>query len=656
MVQKYYIIINDGYSPVTSPGTKVKIRGSVSIINGFMLLKKSSLEVMGGSVETLLKKWNPSKVSSSAVVIFIYLFLFVCLLLLLLLQAMPDMIDRRKRLEEDGPPQFVSFSKLSSTDIKSKSRGKTKELKQQSPIPQAVPTRELMELPQSYRSHTGDRDEEGGAQTAEMNNKCNMLPATGDIEDIVSGQGQRDGRSQGSVDSSHRLSSTKDGDRGPSKKGRELARRGRGHPIKDQESYGRESGRRGRGRRQEKESREKYFPQRQKEPYQLCDFIQGPTISCSLNDEENVLEDYDYDPIEDRYLKKATVYHEEAHSRDNESYVRESGRGRRQEKESREQYFPQRKKEPYQLCDFTQGPTISYSLNDEENVLEDYDYDPIEDRYHLKKATVYHEEAHSRDSKSHCDHQHSGQSAGRGRTYDKRNGGKDYPASKQGRQYSRSEDVEYSFNDRERRYPGQSKKYHGQDGKYMHSDQDKRHPDQDKRHPDQDRKYHDQDRRHHDHDRRHHDHDRRHHDHDRRHPYQDRRHHDHDRRHPDQDRRHHDHDRRHHDHDRRHHDQDRKYHGGQDRRYMHPEGHHDLDKRYMHPDQIRGYSHKDMYPNQGGKQTGRAQSSVDDLSPSHFIVNSASLHGITSTSKQGANYWESLGSQGVPASAVKYLS
>lgn len=50
-------------SLTTPPGTKVKIKEAVLVVNGFMLLKKTSMEVLGGNVEALLKKWNLQKVS-----------------------------------------------------------------------------------------------------------------------------------------------------------------------------------------------------------------------------------------------------------------------------------------------------------------------------------------------------------------------------------------------------------------------------------------------------------------------------------------------------------------------------------------------------------------------------------------------------------------
>jgi hypothetical protein len=49
-------------SPTTPPGTKVKLVGKVAVQNGFLLLKQTSLEVLGGTVEALYKKWVSQKV------------------------------------------------------------------------------------------------------------------------------------------------------------------------------------------------------------------------------------------------------------------------------------------------------------------------------------------------------------------------------------------------------------------------------------------------------------------------------------------------------------------------------------------------------------------------------------------------------------------
>lgn len=50
------------YSPATPPGTKVKLKGIASVVNGFFLLTRSSTEILGGQVESLLSKWRLSKV------------------------------------------------------------------------------------------------------------------------------------------------------------------------------------------------------------------------------------------------------------------------------------------------------------------------------------------------------------------------------------------------------------------------------------------------------------------------------------------------------------------------------------------------------------------------------------------------------------------
>ena len=47
----------------TPPGTKVRLIGTMVVQNSFILLKKTSVEVLGGTVEHLIKKWNMQKAS-----------------------------------------------------------------------------------------------------------------------------------------------------------------------------------------------------------------------------------------------------------------------------------------------------------------------------------------------------------------------------------------------------------------------------------------------------------------------------------------------------------------------------------------------------------------------------------------------------------------
>ena len=54
-------------SPVTPPGTKIKLTGPIIVINGFITLKKCSTQVLGGSVEALMKKWQTGQVSKEPV-------------------------------------------------------------------------------------------------------------------------------------------------------------------------------------------------------------------------------------------------------------------------------------------------------------------------------------------------------------------------------------------------------------------------------------------------------------------------------------------------------------------------------------------------------------------------------------------------------------
>lgn len=52
-----------GSSLNTPPGTKVKLLGSVSVKNGFLLLDDSKMAVLGGEVEHMIEKWELQRVS-----------------------------------------------------------------------------------------------------------------------------------------------------------------------------------------------------------------------------------------------------------------------------------------------------------------------------------------------------------------------------------------------------------------------------------------------------------------------------------------------------------------------------------------------------------------------------------------------------------------
>ena len=50
------------FSPSTPPGTKLKIVSKVQVVGGFVLLKPGAVQVCGGIVEHMIKKWNLQKV------------------------------------------------------------------------------------------------------------------------------------------------------------------------------------------------------------------------------------------------------------------------------------------------------------------------------------------------------------------------------------------------------------------------------------------------------------------------------------------------------------------------------------------------------------------------------------------------------------------
>jgi uncharacterized ubiquitin-like protein YukD len=51
------------FSLSTPPGTKIRLKGTVPLVCGFMLLEPRHVEVLGGKVETLILKWETHKVS-----------------------------------------------------------------------------------------------------------------------------------------------------------------------------------------------------------------------------------------------------------------------------------------------------------------------------------------------------------------------------------------------------------------------------------------------------------------------------------------------------------------------------------------------------------------------------------------------------------------
>lgn len=54
----------EGVGPLMPPGTKLRLSGRVTVQNHFLLLGRSSLVVMGGSVEALRRKWTLQTVSA----------------------------------------------------------------------------------------------------------------------------------------------------------------------------------------------------------------------------------------------------------------------------------------------------------------------------------------------------------------------------------------------------------------------------------------------------------------------------------------------------------------------------------------------------------------------------------------------------------------
>lgn len=55
-------VLSFNYSLNTPPGTKIKLLGSVSVKNGFLLLDDSKISVLGGEVEHMIEKWELQRV------------------------------------------------------------------------------------------------------------------------------------------------------------------------------------------------------------------------------------------------------------------------------------------------------------------------------------------------------------------------------------------------------------------------------------------------------------------------------------------------------------------------------------------------------------------------------------------------------------------
>lgn len=50
------------FSLSTPPGAKIRLKGTVPLLCGFMLLEPQHVEVLGGKVEKLILKWETHKV------------------------------------------------------------------------------------------------------------------------------------------------------------------------------------------------------------------------------------------------------------------------------------------------------------------------------------------------------------------------------------------------------------------------------------------------------------------------------------------------------------------------------------------------------------------------------------------------------------------
>ncbi len=197
---------------------------------------------------------------------------------------------------------------MQKVDLKAKSKElkvkKETERVSSSPSVESAPTRELMELPAVYRA---ERAKKAAAKE------------TADIEDLVRPHDSGKGFGQNDSRKMHR---TQEGFRG--KDGEPPGFQGRGERSSDGGRVGRLGGRgaedqvsdrrgRGRGRgRRDREEEDDYYPQKRKETFQLFDFFQRPEqgseTKVQQRKDDNVLDDYYYDPVADQYIPRVESY------------------------------------------------------------------------------------------------------------------------------------------------------------------------------------------------------------------------------------------------------------------------------------------------------------------------------------------------------------
>ncbi len=165
-------------SPVTPPGTKVRLKGNVKVVNGFLLLTRATVEVLGGQAESLLKKWTLNKVTNGATYVYtVFTFSF---------QGMAD-ISRNRTGTTNGPPPFVPLINYRGKSTKDElpARKQTVEVKAPKPSQQSQqepekPTRMQMDKPKERLQRKPDRKPEASS--------ANRPPSN------MAARGQRQGR------------------------------------------------------------------------------------------------------------------------------------------------------------------------------------------------------------------------------------------------------------------------------------------------------------------------------------------------------------------------------------------------------------------------------------------------------------------------------
>ncbi|XP_028406082.1 tudor domain-containing protein 3-like isoform X3 [Dendronephthya gigantea] len=133
------------------PGTKIRLKGTVFLISGFMLLEPRNVDVLGGKVEKLVVKWETNKNVSQQ-------------------RGKPSM------LSDDGPPLFIGFDTRTSGALKKTSIAKLIDdsQKTQSSLLKEESTSQKEENKKIHEDFEHSRDQR--IQTAKQGNESHTNP------------------------------------------------------------------------------------------------------------------------------------------------------------------------------------------------------------------------------------------------------------------------------------------------------------------------------------------------------------------------------------------------------------------------------------------------------------------------------------------------